>query len=172
MIISAFKSVFSKRNTLSVSFCASGLALILALYAQHVDGHEPCSLCMLSRLLMIGLLLSSLVGLMCKNSLAVQTLSQSVAAGFSFAGVYWSIFQMDPVSRMSCGLSKTARFLESSGLDSLAPWFFEIRAMCAGDLSTWFGLTFPTWGLLIYLVCGSAIVISLMAEMAGRRDLN
>lgn len=161
---SAFQFVFSPQKTLKLSAALGAASLVFALYAQHVDGHEPCSLCMLSRLMMLGMVLSAATGLLLMKKSYVLWTSLLASATFACAGAYWSIYQLNPLNRMGCGLSKTALFLDNSGLSTALPWLLEIRAMCAGDLATWVGLTFPTWGLLVYTTCAAALILSIVIK--------
>lgn len=165
MNLLAFQFVFGPKRILIFAAGLGAASLALALYAQHVDGHEPCSLCMLSRLMMIGMTISATVGLLFAKKSRVVWAPLLACAGFAYAGAYWSIFQMEPMNRLSCGLSKTALFLDSSGLSTAVPWLLEIRAMCAGELALWMGLNFPTWGLLVYTVCAASLTLSVLTKL-------
>lgn len=141
--------VAPQKNRTYIVSLASALGLAGSLIAQHVAGLEPCTLCMLQRILLLGALLSSLP--MISTHAPVRWASILATSGFSFAGLYWAIQQFDASTRASCGFSQTAMWIDSLGLDQHAPWFFEIRVSCAGALPQFLGLDVPMWSALTFL---------------------
>lgn len=143
------ESVKPQKNLAYAVVLACTAGLVGSLIAQHVAGLQPCALCMLQRMLLVGALLCSFP--MISTNAPLRWASILGTSGFSFAGLYWALQQFDASTRASCGLSKTAMWIESLGLDQLAPWFFEIRVSCAGALPQFLGLDVPMWSALTFL---------------------
>jgi protein dithiol:quinone oxidoreductase len=145
-----------------------------ALYAQHGLGLEPCNLCILQRIAMVGLGLVALIaaihgprgwGIRVYGGLALLI----AAAGAGVAYKHWRIQNLSPEEKQALTCEAPLGFLweHKSAFDALKT-VFAGGGNC-GDVDWLFlGLGMPAWVLIWFTAFALAILWrGLMAPRAG-----
>jgi disulfide bond formation protein DsbB len=131
------------------------LSLLFALYVQHVEGINPCPLCIMQRIAMMLTGLCALIAL-CWNKL---TRSSSMWLGlsciFAIVGLATSLrhtyMQYTPQTSMSCGPG-LEYWIETLPISQVLSHIFLGVGDC-GKIDWYFlGLSMPVWVSVIFLV--------------------
>jgi disulfide bond formation protein DsbB len=111
----------------------------------------------LQRLIYLTIGAFALLGLLWRGAAAARvagTFALLLAAS-GLAAALWHYFFA--ASAASCNLTLADRIVGATQLDRLVPDVFEARASCADAAVTVFGLPYPIWSAIGYVVC--AIII-------------
>lgn len=158
----------NKNNRLTTLLCyllvliASLVSLAAALYMQHVQGLQPCTLCIIQRyaFVWVGLcaaiamifplnsvrLVASLIGV-------VGAIGGAVAAARNL----WVLYHPD----ILCGRDPVEVFL--NGLPT-AQWFpkvFIALGLCSDPIPPLLGLPLPAWSLFGLLALGALLILAI-----------
>jgi disulfide bond formation protein DsbB len=133
-----------------------------ALYYQHVDGLEPCPLCILQRYAFVTVgaaaLLAALAGPRRWHVAAGAAALLAALAGAATAARHVWI-QLHPES-LACGPG-LATMIENFPLYEVLPKVFRGAGDCSAVDWTLLGLTMPAWALLWFLLLAAALVAAL-----------
>ena len=143
-------------NFAGVAVCAGMMAF--ALYSQHVDGLDPCPLCIFQRIAVIGLGFVFLAGLI-HNARTwgryVYALLFLVAGGFgvAVAGRHVWIQNLPPDQVPECGPG-LEYMLDSFPLAETLKMVFVGSGECAEVVWQFLGLSMPAWVLIWCVILG------------------
>jgi disulfide bond formation protein DsbB len=134
-------------------------------YVQHVDGIEPCPLCIVQRLGYISAGGFALLGALLGASVLARRVLGSLAALCAVAGggvAAWQCWLIaNPPQWMSCG-RPFAWMLENNSLVSLIPKLFKGEGDCLTVNWTLLGFSIPQWSVAIFSTTLILIVASLV----------
>ncbi|WP_366653907.1 disulfide bond formation protein B [Fodinicurvata sp. EGI_FJ10296] len=133
MLISSFFSIeeiktkvttFQTGSVYFIISILSGAALVIALVSQHAFDIQPCQKCVIIRLCVAAAFFFSLFGIVYNNRIVTTFvfISSLVLLWQSFNNAFGEVF--------ACGFGSP--FPHWLPLETLAPWLFEVRALC-GD---------------------------------------
>ena len=127
-------------------------ALAYALYVQHIDGLDPCPLCILQRMAMMGIAAVALLGVVWpRGRLWVSLLMLAPAGwGISTAGRHVWIQNLPPEKVPECGAGFDF-MREAFGLWEAIKVAFEGSGDCAEVDWSFIGLSMPAWVLVIFV---------------------
>ena len=155
MNMSVSRTVFG-----AVVLACAGL-MGFGLYLQHVQGLEPCPLCILQRLAFIGCGLVALAGALHdpagwgRRAYAALLIAVSGAGGGVAARQVW--LQLNPPRTLSCG-ADMEYLLDSFPLTQALPMIFRGTGDCAKVQWTFLGISIPGWAFVCFLaICGAAV---------------
>jgi disulfide bond formation protein DsbB len=152
-------------NATSFAFVAVASlgAVGAALVSQHVFEMQPCPWCVLQRLIFVAIGAFALLGLAWRGA-AGSRVAATLALLLAVAGVataFWHYFVA--AKSASCNLTLADRIVGATQLDRLVPDVFEARASCA-DAAILFGVPYPMWAALAFLICAVALLRILRAS--------
>lgn len=141
-------------------FLACAGMMGFALYAQHILLLEPCPLCVLQRVAVIGLgfvfLVAALHGPGGFGRLVYASLIAAFAlAGIGVAGWHARLQHLPPSETPSCGPGLDY-LLDNFPLADALRMVFEGSGECAKIVWQFLGLSMPAWVLICLVVLGSA----------------
>ncbi len=154
----------SSRKLFLLIACACALLMGYALFAQYVQGYQPCMLCMVQRVFVIGVgLVALLAAVHGPGRLGVRIyglFSALLAAGGAYiAGRHVYLQQLPPEQLEGCAPSFEYALDNYDALKFLKTIF--IRDQDCGTIDwTFLGLSMPTWVLACFAVL---FVVSLWA---------
>ncbi len=158
--------------SLLAAVSAAGL-MLAALYFQHVQGLEPCPLCVAQRLFVIFIGLLGLVGFL-HNPASERTRRIYLGAGLVVlaggivtAGRHVWLQNLPPDQVPECGPGLNY-ILDNFPLHDALSLIFKGSGECAKVDWTLLGLSMPGWLLLIFGIMFTACLARLLA--GGRRD--
>jgi len=162
-----FSQSFQRRFLLGASACAAILAY--ALYAQLVEGFEPCPLCIFQRIAFAALglvfLLGALHGPRKRNGRVGYAVVGGISAlaGIGVAGKHvW--MQVFPPAMPSCAPGWDYLVQTNSWLGVMQK-VLGAKADCSNIDWSFLGLSMPAWSLVCFVVLGAWLLHS-----ALRRD--
>ena len=156
----------------AVGLLVCGALLAFALYLQHVQGQDPCPLCILQRIAFIGMMAVFAIGALhgpARKGAIVYSSALAVIAviGGAIAGrqVWLQMLPPDKVPACGPGLEYMLdRFPLSQAVQKILAGSGE----CAEAGWRFLGLTIAGWSLVWFVVLGGfAVYIALRAE-AGK----
>lgn len=145
----------SSRTLFLVAFLGSVLIMLGALYLEHVVGLEPCPLCILQRLAVIGFGLVCLVAAAHGPARSGQRIYAALAllmasAGAGIAGrQIW--LQQVPADELPACLPSFDYMLEALPFQEILNLMLRGSADCAKISWTLFGISLPEWSLLAFV---------------------
>lgn len=150
---------------LALALASFGM-LAFGLYLQHVQGLEPCPMCVVQRyafiLVALVALVLSLVG--SKTARTIGLVTMVLLAGFgAFVAARQSWLQWYPPEILSCGRDFYG-MIESFPLKRAIPMIFRGSGDCSAVDWTFLGLSIANWSFLYF-----AGVISLALTMVFQR---
>jgi disulfide bond formation protein DsbB len=134
-------------------FLGTAAALAEALFMQHGQGLQPCTLCIIQRYAYTWVGLWALVAL----CLPLRSISQIAAT----AGILGAIGGIIAAGRnlwvlahpdILCGRDPVEIFLNSLPTAQWLPKVFVASGLCTSPIPPLFGLAFPVWSLLGLLI--------------------
>jgi disulfide bond formation protein DsbB len=154
----------SRRSWFVLIAACCALLLGYGLVLQHVDGLDPCPLCLLQRYGFVLLLLLALLGAGAPRSLGRGASFAALAVAVASAGVAaWHVYlQLNPPEFSSCGPGLGA-MLSNLPFARALPKIFAGSGECTAIEWRFLGLTIPGWSLIWFLLLAAA------AAMASRR---
>jgi disulfide bond formation protein DsbB len=142
-----------------------------ALFFQHVLHFEPCPLCVLQRVAIIGAGVFAALGLFAAGVtglLAATALSGLSALAGAGVAAWHSWIVMYPPESMSCG-RPFEWFHEEFPLGTWLPKLFAGEGDCLKIDWSLFGLTIPNLALISFVVLLAAAALAARAAWARRR---
>jgi len=134
--------------------CAGSLALAVVL--QHVLGWQPCPLCILQRLGLLGIaifaLAAGLTGEKPKISCAMRSFATLAAAGGGFAAYQQLLLLWGP-GEATCGSMLRMYMTRLADTVPALDWLLDGPADCAAEANLVLGLPLAFWVLLLTTVC-------------------
>ena len=143
----------------ALSFTAVGAALV----SQHVFDMQPCTWCVLQRLIFIVIGCVALLGLAWRSSLGqrVMPLVLLTLCGAGMAAALWQHFVA--AASNSCNLTLADRIVSGLHLDALLPDVFQATATCADAAVNLLGVPYAFWSLALFIAVESVAVLMLVA---------
>jgi disulfide bond formation protein DsbB len=132
--------------------------LAFGLYLQHVDGLEPCPMCIVQRYALV--LVAVLAGLSAFFQRGIWQTGGLIKMGFmaafgAFVAARQSLLQWNPPEILSCGRDFYG-MIESFPLKRAIPMIFKGSGDCSAVDWTFLGLTIANWSFL----CFSGILVA------------
>jgi disulfide bond formation protein DsbB len=139
-------------------FLACAAAMAYALYAQHVQGLEPCHLCIFQRVTVLALgavfLIAAVHGARGWGRYVYAALLATAAvATVAVAGRHLYIQSLPPGTVPSCGAPLEV-MLQFSPLTKVIADVFKGGGECAEVNWAFLGLSMPAWVVLLAVVLG------------------
>ncbi|WP_280150855.1 disulfide bond formation protein B [Piscinibacter sp. XHJ-5] len=136
------------------ALCAAAVAA--ALVSQHAFGMQPCPWCILQRLIFVVVAAVCVIG-------AVAPPLRKPFAGLALllaaGGVTAAVYQHAVAAKSSsCALTMADKIITALGVESLAPWLFQVTATCADAAIDLFGVPYEYWSLGLFVLLGVAAV--------------
>ncbi|MEK9774839.1 MAG: disulfide bond formation protein B [Quisquiliibacterium sp.] len=151
--------------------CAvAGLGLLaVGLVTQHLLGMQPCSWCVLQRLLFAAIVLVGAIGATARSSPIAVLLSALLADLLALCGAAAALYQHLVASASdSCAVSLADRVIMALSLHELAPWMFLADAPCNQANQPLLGVPFALWSLAAFLMLGTAAAGAAVTVLRGR----
>jgi protein dithiol:quinone oxidoreductase len=130
--------------------------LAYGLYLQHVDGLEPCPMCIVQRYALVGVVVLAAMGAWCTHkgapwlwSLFLAT--QAFAGAFVAARQSW--LQWYPPEVYACGRDFYG-MIEAFPLKKVIPMLFKGSGDCTAVDWTFLSLTIANWSFLNFMAMG------------------
>ncbi len=142
--------------SLLAAVCAGMFAF--GIYLQHVEGLDPCPMCIVQRYALVGVGLAALLAALFPQKVAhgVGAVGVVAIAGFgAFTAARQSWLQWYPPEVMSCGRDLFG-MIESFPLRRVIPMVFRGTGDCSKIDWTFLGLTIANWSFLVF--CGMAVL--------------
>ena len=137
------------------------LALGAALFMQHGQGLQPCTLCIIQRYAFIWLGLCALLAIVPVHRLRVIAVGAGLlgAIGGMIAAArnLWVMAHPD----ILCGRDPVEIFLNGLPPAQWLPQVFVASGLCSAPIPPLLGLALPVWSLLGLLVLAGLLVFSL-----------
>ncbi len=135
--------------------------LVFGLYLQHVEGLNPCPMCIVQRYALIGVVLLALIGWRLRGgALAASGLLLTLSAGFgAFTAARQSWLQWYPPEVVSCGRDFYG-MVENFPLNRAIPMIFKGSGDCSKIDWTFLGGSIANWsfvGFVVFALAGLAI---------------
>lgn len=132
-----------------------------ALYLQHVEGLQPCPLCILQRFAFLGIGVFSLLAAL---SSATRLLWHGLAmlsglAGLCVAGYHVSLL-LNP--KATCGIDPIENWVNALPTAKWLPQVFEADGLCVGPMPPVLGLSVPVWSLIWLLILSLTLVVGMI----------
>ncbi|MCU0765582.1 MAG: disulfide bond formation protein B, partial [Burkholderiaceae bacterium] len=150
------------RALLAIAVAIVVLGIGGGLYFQHVLDLEPCPLCVLQRLAIIGVGLLAALGLLAKGrrgQLAAAVLAALCALTGAGIAAWQSWILVYPPESMSCG-RPFEWFHDDFPLAVWLPKLFAGHGDCLQDDWTFLGLAIPHMSLIAFALLVSATVLA------------
>lgn len=154
----------SQRTVFTLGFLLCVTLIATALYLQHADGLEPCPLCILQRIAVMGIGLVLLAGALHNprawGGRVYGVLTLIIAgAGLVVAGRHvW--LQSTPRNAAGCGIG-LEDMIDMFPLSKTLELVFRGSGDCTDTLWTFLGLSMPGWMIVVF--SGFAILGILLA---------
>lgn len=154
---------------------AAGAAVCAALLAigevmQHVFGMQPCSWCVLQRLIFLLVGLCCAVGALAARSGHLRLAAILLADALSAAGLAAALYQQLVASKSaSCLMTLADRIVMALSLHEIAPWMFMPTAPCNEANLPLFGLPFALWSAAGFVLIGTGAALALVWTVRARR---
>lgn len=145
----------SSRTLFLVAFLGTVLIMLGALYLEHGVGLEPCPLCILQRLAVIGFGLVCLVAAVHGPARTGQRVYAALALLMASAGAgvagrqIW--LQQVPADELPACLPSLDYMLEALPFQEVISLMLHGSADCAKVTWTLFGMSIPEWSLLAFI---------------------
>ena len=132
-----------------------------ALYLQHVEGLQPCPLCILQRFAFLGIGVFSLLAAL---SSATRLLWHGLAmlsglAGLCVAGYHVSLL-LNP--KATCGIDPIENWVNALPTAKWLPQVFEADGLSVGPMPPVLGLSVPVWSLIWLVILSLTLVVGMI----------
>ncbi|HEU4621138.1 MAG TPA: disulfide bond formation protein B [Burkholderiaceae bacterium] len=146
-------------------------SLAFGLYLQHVQGIEPCPLCVVQRLGFVLAGVFALLGVAFGARPSAQIVFAALTALFALVGAgvaAWHVWLIaHPPAVMSCG-RPFAWMLDNFPLATLIPKLFRGEGDCLRVDWTMLGLSIPDWSLLLFIAVSALALVALTRARRAR----
>lgn len=159
----------SPRSLSVLAFVGCVLLMVAALYLEHVVGLEPCPLCIVQRLCVIGFGLVCLIAALHNPGRTGVRVYALVALLFAAAGAgtagrqIW--LQGVPADQLPACLPNLDYMMEALPFQEIVRLVLHGSADCAEVNWTLFGMSIPEWSLLGFI----AMLIFCLFQLLRRR---
>jgi protein dithiol:quinone oxidoreductase len=146
----------TRRTFAAMATLCLGL-LGFGLYLQHVEGLEPCPMCIVQRYALVGVALLCIAGALLAGPTARRVVAALVVlvAGFgAFVAARQSWLQWNPPEILTCGRDFYG-MIEAFPLKRAIPMIFRGSGDCTAIDWTFLGLTIANWSFLNFLLLGA-----------------
>ena len=145
-----------KRGILILIALACVAAVAGAYFTQHRWGMEPCTWCVLQRILFLLIAAIAMLGAAPPKRWAQLTSSAwliPAAAG----GIASALYQHFVAAKSaSCNLTFADKVIGAFSLDARWPDMFEVRANCADAATNLLGVPYEFWSLALFAMVAAA----------------
>lgn len=152
---------------LVAAICAAMLAF--GMYLQHVQGLEPCPMCIVQRyaLVLVGVF-AALAAFTRRSGLQKSwaVLGLLAAGGGAFTAARQSWLQWYPPELGSCGRDIYG-MIESFPLRRAIPMIFQGSGDCSAVDWTFLGLTIANWGFVWFAIFAVVFALLLVRRASG-----
>lgn len=159
------------RSVLAALAAACVAMLAFGLYLQHVEGLEPCPMCIVQRYALILVALGCALGAALKPSVGVW-LGGGTALGFAGFGAFvaarQSWLQWYPPEIASCGRDFYG-MIETFPLKRAIPMIFRGSGDCSVIDWTFLGLSIANWSFLCFVGFAAVLAGLLAARWKARK---
>jgi len=138
-----------------IALSALGM-LAFGLYLQHVEGLNPCPMCIVQRYALIGTAVLSLAGWRVKRMggfMAVAGLVTIVSGFGAFVAARQSWLQWYPPETVTCGRDFYG-MVENFPINRVVPMIFKGSGDCTKVDWTFLGGSIANWSFMCFLVFG------------------
>lgn len=134
---------------------AAVIGMVFALYLEHVQGLEPCPLCVFQR---VGLMIMGIFALLAFIHHPKKPLTRRIYSFFALLGIGWSVGvaarhvwlqHLPPDQVPSCGPGLNF-WLDSFPMAEVVKLVLSGSGECAEIDWTLLGLSLPTWSLVFF----------------------
>lgn len=156
-----------KLARLSPSFCfaliaaGSAGALAVALFMQHGQGLQPCTLCIIQRYAFIWLGLCALLAMIPCRPLRLTAITAGLLGALGGMGTalrnLWVMAHPD----ILCGRDPVEIFLNDLPSAHWLPKVFVASGLCSTPIPPLFGLALPAWSLIGLLALAGLLGLAL-----------
>jgi disulfide bond formation protein DsbB len=154
----------SPRLILALLGLACAASVLVALFAQHRLGMEPCPWCILQRMIFIVVAIVALVAAALPWS-GLRRVLAALLVPLAASGVAAALWQHFVAAKTnSCALTLADRIVTAVGLDQRWPDVFEVRASCADAAVNLLGVPFDFWSLALFALVGVLALTSALAR--------
>jgi disulfide bond formation protein DsbB len=164
-------SLPTARQALAAVAAFTVVAMLVALYLQHVVGLKPCPLCVLQRIALILAGSIALLGAVLarrRAGLLGSTLAAGAAALAGTGVAIWHVWILAyPPESMSCG-RPFQWFHDDFPLATWLPRLFRGDGDCLSTDWSLLGLGIPHWSLIGFLIVLALLGLALRANRATR----
>lgn len=156
----------SPRSLFFLAFLASLALMAAALYLEHVVGLEPCPLCVVQRIAVIGFGLVCLIaalhapGAVGRRAYAVLALLFAAAGGATAGRQIW--LQGVPADQLPACLPSLDYMMEALPFQDIVRLVLHGSADCAEVNWTLFGMSIPEWSLLGFVAMALFALLQLL----------
>jgi disulfide bond formation protein DsbB len=155
---------------LALAFAAAA-PLAVASWFQHVDGLDPCVMCIYERVALFGLVGAGLLGAIAPQRVMLRAPAYalwglSAAWGLDLVRRHVAM-ERDPQLAMSCSFA--AEFPPWLPLDAWFPAMFLPTGYCDDVQWRWLGLSMAEWVGVIFALFLLALLAVLMHEIRRRK---
>jgi len=147
----------SKTMLITVAFIALGL-LAVALYLQHIEGMQPCPLCVIQRYAFATIVLFCLIAAALPPAGERAGAALGAFAAIAGAGVAGWHIHVKANPDVSCGIDPLETTLNTIPTAELLPFLFKADGLCSTDYAPILGLSLPQWALLWFAVLSVALM--------------
>lgn len=155
---------------LALAFAAA-VPLVVASWFQHVDGLDPCVMCIYERVALIGLVAAGLLGAIAPRRVFVRAPAYvlwGVSAGWGLDLVRRHVaMERDPQLAMSCSFA--AEFPSWMPLDAWLPAMFLPTGYCDDVQWRWLGMSMAEWVGVIFALFMLSLLAVLVSEIRRLR---
>ncbi len=147
----------TKSQLIAIGLIAIAL-LAFALYLQHIEGMQPCPLCVIQRYLFAAIAVLSL------GAAALPPTGERIVAGIGAltaiagAGVAGWHIHVKSSPDVSCGIDPLETSLNTFPTADWLPFLFKADGLCSTDYAPILGLSIPQWSLLWFAVLGVVMI--------------
>lgn len=137
------------------------LGLGIALVSQYVFNMQPCAWCVLQRLILIVCAVLAAVGFFINRCFISSKLASILGMIAGLSGITAAWYQYSVASNLfSCAQTFADKFILTTKLDAIMPWFFGVYATCADAKVTMLGIEYAVWGLILFSLLSVLSLIS------------
>ncbi len=152
------------RKLYVLGFCLCAALMGMALYLELVKGLAPCPLCIMQRVMIIGMGLVFLIAALQRASRFVQIvygvlLLMLASAGLFFAGRQIWLQHLPAGQVPACG-PDLAFMLKHFPLSETVQVLFRGTGDCAKVVWTLWGMSIPEWSFVAFLGLGVLVLLS------------
>jgi disulfide bond formation protein DsbB len=146
-------------------------AVALAVYLQQSLKLNPCPLCIAQRYLFIGLGIVALLAAASSYTGALRLLLGGLGVVVALTGIGLAVRHLyvsaNPL--IDCGRDRVSEFINGLMLADMYPKVFMAFGGCGDKVPPFFGLSYPTWALILFTLSALALFAVLLTTLRERR---